>query len=145
MPYCGMAASSSRLFLPTMQAMKRLASKFFNQGMVCLFTAASLTMACAGQVNSTTVLPADLLARAEKGETVRVIVELQAAAEEIHTTQERVLQAISGTPYRVTRRYQAVPFLALEVSAEALRRLMQSPVVRRIQEDRALPPQENLP
>jgi hypothetical protein len=38
-----------------------------------------------------------------------------------------------------------VPFLALEVSAEALRRLAQSPVVRRIEEDRILHPQEKQP
>ena len=113
--------------------------------MMYLLAIAGFTLGCVDGVGSPALLPADLLIRAESGETVRVIVELQAGAEEIHATQELVLRAISGTPYRVTRQYQTVPFLALEVSAEALRRLMHSPVVRRIQEDRAFSPQEKTP
>jgi hypothetical protein len=74
-----------------------------------------------------------------------VIVELQAGPEKIQATQDLALGAIAGTRYRLTRRYQSVPFLALEVSAEALRRLARSPVVRRIEEDRVVHPQEQTP
>ena len=111
----------------------------------CLFAAVVLTVACDGPAHSGASLPADLLGRAEKEETVRVIVELESPPEEIRASQELVLRALEGTRYRVTRRYYAVPFLALEVSAEALRRLVQSPVARRIEEDRMVHPQEKTP
>ena len=74
-----------------------------------------------------------------------MIVELESLPEEIRASQELVLRALEGTGYRVTRRYRAVPFLALEVSPEALRRLVQSPVVRRIQADRVVEPQKETP
>jgi hypothetical protein len=125
--------------------MKPSTSKSFMGRVVCLFAAASLIVTCAGRADSITMLPADLLARAESGETVRVIVEFHAGVEDIHATQALILEAISGTSYRVMRQYRSVPFLALELSAEALRRLVQLPVVSRIQEDRAVPPQEKMP
>ena len=117
----------------------------FTRCLGYLFVAVGVIVACGGPARSGVSLPADLLGRAESGETVRVIVELQAEAEKIQATQDLVLEAIAGTCYRVTRRYQRVPFLALEVSAEALRRLAQSPVVRRIEEDRVVHPQEKTP
>ena len=117
----------------------------FTHCVECLFAAVVLTVACGGPAHSGASLPADLLGRAEREETVRVIVELQAGPEKIQATQDLALEAIAGTLYRLTRRYQSVPFLALEVSAEALRRLMQSPVVCRIQEDRAVRPHEKMP
>ena len=112
---------------------------------MCLLGAVLLEVACAGRVNSEAPLPTELLARAEREKTVRVIVELQGGREEIQASEVLVLQALDGTHYRVTRRYKSVPFLALEVSAEALQRLAHSPVVRRIQEDRAVTPQEETP
>jgi len=112
---------------------------------VCVCGAVVLAVACAGRVNSDAPLPAELLARAESEQAVRVVVELQGGLEEIQTSQALVLEALEGTHYRVTRRYQTIPFLALEVSAEALRRLAHSPVVRRIQEDRVASPQEKTP
>jgi hypothetical protein len=117
----------------------------FTRCVRCLFAAVVLTVACGGPAHSGASLPADLLGRAEREETVRVIVELQAGPEKIQATQDLALGAIAGTRYRLTRRYQAVPFLALEVSAEALRRLARSPVVRRIEEDRVVHPQEQTP
>ena len=117
----------------------------FSYCLGCLFTAVGVTVACGGPAHSGVSLPADLLGRAEREETVRVIVELQTVPEKIQATQDLVLGAIAGTCYRVTRRYQRMPFLALEVSAEALRRLAQSPVVRRIEEDRVVQPQEKTP
>jgi hypothetical protein len=121
------------------------ASTSFTRCVGCLFAAVVLTVACGGPAHSGASLPADLLGRAEREETVRVIVELQAGPEKIQATQDLALGAIAGTRYRLTRRYQAVPFLALEVSAEALRRLARSPVVRRIEEDRVVHPQEQTP
>ena len=112
---------------------------------VCLFGAVLLGVACAGRVNSEAPLPTELLARAEREKTVRVIVELQGGREEIQASEVLVLHALDGTDYRVTRRYKTIPFLGLEVSAEALRRLAHSPVVRRIQEDHAVEPQEKTP
>ena len=90
MPYCGMAANSSRLFL---------SSKAFTRRLCVPFCSVGLTMACAGRANSNTLLPAELLARVESGETVRVIVELQGEPEAVQTAQDRVLQEISGTQY----------------------------------------------
>jgi hypothetical protein len=128
-----------------MQTVKRWASLAFNRSLVCLLAAATLTVACAARVNSNTLVPAELVARAERGESVRVIIELHGGPDAVQTTQDRVIQEISGTQYRVTRRYKAVPILALEVSAEALHRLMQSKLVRKIQEDRSVHPQEKTP
>ena len=112
---------------------------------MCLLGTVLLGVACAGGANSEAPLPTELLARAEREKTVRVIVELQGGREGIQTSEVLVLQALDGTHYRVTRRYKRVPFLALEASAEALRRLAHSPVVRRIQEDHAVDPQEKTP
>jgi hypothetical protein len=112
---------------------------------MCVCAAVVLAVACAGRVNSDAPLPAELLARAESEQTVRVVVELQGGLADIQISQGLVLQALEGTHYRVTRRYQTIPFLALEVSTEALRRLAHSPVVRRIQEDRLASPQEKTP
>ena len=112
---------------------------------VCLLGAVLLGIACAGRVNSEAPLAPELLARAEREKTVRVIVELQGGRDEIQASEVLVLHALDGTHYRVSRRYKTIPFLGLEVSAEALRRLAHSPVVRRIQEDRAVEPQEKAP
>ena len=123
---------------------KSLAASSFTHRAVSFFATVVITVACAARVNGAS-LPAELLDRAEREETVRVIVELQAGAEDVPTAQKWALQAVEGTRYRVMRRYQTVPLLALEVSAEALRRLAQSPVVRRIQEDRVVHPQKETP
>ncbi len=90
-------------------------------------------------------LPAGLMGRAEAEGAVRVIVELEIGPGDIRAAQDAVLQALEGTTYRVTRRYRSVPFLALEASAEALRRLSGSPAVRRVQEDRVASPQTRTP
>ena len=124
-----------------------LPSSTYSRGRkaVYLLGAVLLGVACAGRVNSEAPLPPELLARAEREKTVRVIVELQGGLEEIQASEVLVRHALDGTHYRITRRYKSIPFLALEVSAEALQRLAHSPVVRRIQEDRAVPPQEKTP
>lgn len=90
-------------------------------------------------------LPADLLARAETEGSVRVIAELRVVSGDIGAAQNAVLQALAGAPHRILRRYATVPFLALEVSPEALRLLAASPAVLRIQEDRVAAPQRRAP
>jgi hypothetical protein len=74
-----------------------------------------------------------------------VIVELRVGSGGISAAQDAALRALEGTVHRVTRRYQGVPFIGLEVSAEGLRRLSGSPAVLRIQEDRAVAPQTRTP
>ncbi len=86
-------------------------------------------------------VPADLLRRAETEDRVRVIVEVKVDRRGIRGAQDEVLRVLESTDDRVTRRYTEVPFLVLEVSPEALRRLAASPAVLRIQEDRMVTPQ----
>ncbi len=81
-------------------------------------------------------IPPDLLGRAEAQGSVRVIVELRAGGADIPGAQDDLLRALAGTRYRVTRRFTAIPFLALEVPPEALRRLATLPGVVRVEEDR---------
>ncbi len=83
----------------------------------------------------------EMLQRAETEGRVRVIVELKVDRQGIRVAQDEVLRVLESTDHRVTRRYTEVPFLALEVSPEALRRLAASPAVLRIQEDRMVTPQ----
>jgi hypothetical protein len=90
-------------------------------------------------------LPAELLSRAEAEGTVRVIVELRVGPGGIPAAQDEALHALEGTAHRVTRRYKSIPFIALEASAEALRRLGGSPAVLRVQEDRVVAPQTRTP
>ena len=58
--------------------------------------------------------------------------------------REALLRALPSTSYRVTRVYDTIPFIALEVSGEALRVLKQSSLVRGIEEDALSAPQEVL-
>ncbi|HYB73316.1 MAG TPA: hypothetical protein VED18_08095 [Candidatus Sulfotelmatobacter sp.] len=90
-------------------------------------------------------LPAELLARAEAEGSVRVIVELRTGPGGIAAAQDAALHALEGTAHRVTRRYESIPFIGLEVSAEALRRLGGLSAVLRIQEDRVVAPQTRTP
>jgi len=90
-------------------------STYRGRKAVSLWGAVLLGVACAGRVNSEAPLPTELLARAEREQTVRVIVELQGGREAIQSSEVLVFHALDGTYYRVTRRYKSVPFLALEV------------------------------
>ena len=87
-------------------------------------------------------VPLEVRKRAESEGSVRVIVELKVGPGGIRAAQEEVLDSLRGTVHRVTRRFTQIPFLALEVSPEALRLLSISPAVLRIQEDRVVAPQE---
>jgi hypothetical protein len=104
-------------------------------------------------VASTTVAQApppsvdDLVAKAARQGTLRVIVEVKIAPpgppsrEAIAHAQELLLQELVGTSHRVIRRFDTIPFFGLEVTADALRRLGGSALVASIREDRLRMPQ----
>jgi len=54
---------------------------------------------------------------------------------EIAARGDQVLALLKGTHHRVHRRFQTVPFLALEIGPDALTRLQSAPVVARVVED----------
>jgi hypothetical protein len=107
-----------------------------------LLTVASIA---AGQPASPTI--DDLVAKAARQGTLRVIVELKMdppgppTPEAIARAQDLLLQELSGTSHHVLRRFATIPFLSLEATAEALRRLAGSALVAGIREDRVLRPQ----
>jgi hypothetical protein len=89
----------------------------------------------------------ELIAKAERQGTLRVIVEMKldppatASAAAIAEAQDRVLEEMAGTNHRVLRRFTTIPFIGLEVSVDALKRLGRSPHVAGIREDMVLRPQ----
>ncbi len=87
-------------------------------------------------------VPGEVLKSAEAEGSVRVVVELNVGHQGIRAAQDELLHELEGTRHRVTRRYEQIPFLALEVSPEALQVLDTSSAVVRVQEDRLLLPQE---
>lgn len=87
----------------------------------------------------------ELVARAEAEGSVRVIVELRVGSEGIGAAQDAVLRALAGARHRVTQRFSAIPFLALEASAEALHRLANLTEVIQVREDRLHAPQGKTP
>jgi hypothetical protein len=87
----------------------------------------------------------ELIAKAAREGPLRVIVELRAdsgppSRESIAAAQDLVLQELAGTSHRVIRRFTTIPFLALEASVDALRRLAASPRVAGVREDQVLRP-----
>jgi hypothetical protein len=95
--------------------------------------------------------PKALLDRAVREGTVRVLVQLQVAAEPegaltsaeavadqraIAVAQSALMAELVGARYRLIRTYETIPFLALEVSSDALRILEASSLVVGIEEDR---------
>ena len=97
-------------------------------------------------------VPKALVDRAAREATVRVLVQLQVAAEPegglasaeavaaqrkaIAVAQSALMAELVGTRYRLIKTYETIPFLALEVSSDALRILEASPLVVGIEEDR---------
>ena len=59
----------------------------------------------------------------------------------IAVAQSTLLAELAGTSYRVIRIYDTIPFLALEVSPDALQALEGSALVVSVQEDRPTSPQ----
>ncbi len=86
----------------------------------------------------------DLIAKATREGSIRVIVELKTdpspSREAIAAAQDLVLQELAGTRHRVLRRFTTIPFLGLEVSADALRSLTVSRGVAGIREDKLRAP-----
>jgi hypothetical protein len=89
----------------------------------------------------------ELVAKATRQGTLRVIVELKIdppgppSPEAIGQAQDHVLQELAGTGHRVLRRFTTIPFMGVEVSADALRRLGGSVHVAGVREDMVLRPQ----
>jgi hypothetical protein len=89
----------------------------------------------------------ELVAKAARQGTLRVIVEVKIdppgspSREAIAQAQDHVLQELVGTGHRVLRRFTTIPFMGLEVSADALRRLGGSAHVAGVREDRLRTPQ----
>ena len=97
-------------------------------------------------------MPEKLYCKALSEGSVRVIVQLRLSApaegqlgsadamvaqrQTIAAAQSTVLAGLAGTTFRVIRTYEAIPFLALEVSPDALRALEKSPLVAGMEEDR---------
>jgi len=97
-------------------------------------------------------VPKPLVDRAAQEGTVRVLVQLQVVAkpegelasaetvaaqrQAIAVAQSALMAELVGTRYRLIRTYETIPFLALDVSSDALRILEASPLVVGIEEDR---------
>ena len=60
----------------------------------------------------------------------------QVLAQAIESTSSSVIQGLAGTQYQVNRTYTTVPFLAMDVSLEALSELLSMPAVLNVVEDR---------
>lgn len=78
------------------------------------------------------------------GGTARVIVELRVAGMPpgvIASAQQHVIDALAGTPFRVSRRYARVPLLGLEIGAQSLAVLERlADLVARVVPDGRRPP-----
>lgn len=117
--------------------------------------AAALLAAVPAMAGAASLPPGDelqrLAAKARERGTVRVLAELDvpmrpaAALDEAQATTLRdaiavskgsLERALAGTGWRTTRTFQTVPFVALEVSPEALEVLGRTGVARRVSEDR---------
>jgi hypothetical protein len=89
----------------------------------------------------------DLVEKASRQGVLRVIVELKVdppgppSPETIARAQDHVLLELAGTGHRVLRRFRTIPFIGLEVTADALRRLGGSAHVAGVREDMVLRPQ----
>ena len=124
-----------------------------NAPRACVVGAAVMLLVgpAAGRTPAGSVLK-PLVDRAAREGTVRVLVQLQVAAESegglasaeavadqrkaIAVAQSALMAELVGTHYRLIRTYETIPFLALEVSSDVLRILEVSPLVVGIEEDR---------
>jgi hypothetical protein len=108
-----------------------------------------MLLAAPGRTAAEVTAPAleELITNATRQGTLRVIVELKIdpprppSREAIAEAQDGLLAELAGTRHRVIRRFTTVPFIALEVSADALRRLAGSLRVTGIREDQVSRPQ----
>ncbi len=102
------------------------------------------------------VVSDQLILKAQKEGSVRVIVQVSvpfkaegnlinslAVASQrkgITTAQDRLLQELRSTNYRITRRFETIPFVALEAGIQALAAVEQSGLVISVEEDRLSSP-----
>jgi len=121
-------------------------------GKMLAFLLAALALGSTAESEPTSVVPEKLYCKALSEGSVRVIVQLRLSAlpggqlgsadamvaqrQAIAAAQSTVLAGLAGTTFRVIRTYEAIPFLALEVSPDALRALEKSPLVASMEEDR---------
>ena len=93
---------------------------------------------------STAVVPAELLDKARRDGSVRVVVNLRVRSgpteEAVRTAREAVFGDLGTAPYRVVRQYATIPAIALVASTDALIRLAGSAHVTSVQEDIPLEP-----
>jgi subtilisin family serine protease len=105
-------------------------------------------------------IPPELVARAAREGTVRVIVQIDAPTvpegrlpaprsrllqrQRIAAAQDGLGAELAGTVHRTARRFRSIPFTALEVGPEALSRLERSARVVAVQEDRLHRPTLNV-
>ena len=126
---------------------------------VCVWLGLALTGTLPVASGAQATAPQTLQDRAQQEGPVRVIIELRlpsgrARAEgrlaspqaqqsqrlEISAAQKNVLARLAGKGHRVVHRFRTVPFVALEVSSDALSTLADDPTVARVVEDRLLAP-----
>jgi len=69
----------------------------------------------------------------------------QALSDQIANTAESVKMGLAGTNYRVFRVYKSIPYMAMEVTSEALSALELIPEVVDIAEDKAMPLSDPVP
>jgi|SRR5947208_15593593 len=86
---------------------------------------------------------ADLLHQAREQGHVRIIVKVardESAGETVEAAQNAVLKELAGTSFSLLHKYINSPFLALDVSPDALETLGRSPRVESIAADFSLQP-----
>jgi hypothetical protein len=101
------------------------------------------------------VVPTSMVREAERKGAVRAIVRLDqpftpegslgtagvsGQRESIHDMRSRLLDQLAGTSFRVVRRYPSIPYVALELTPEALRRVEASSLVAEVDRDRLAAP-----
>lgn len=89
-------------------------------------------------------IPDELLDRVGQQGHVAVVVELRVPwpgdEASIRVVQDGLLSKLARSPFRLNRRYATIPFIALDLSAAALRLVAASPLVVGITEDVVLGP-----
>ncbi len=145
--------------------MKKASHEIMPNGFAMKQRWAILCLALAGIALSSGILfaesekiPAELVAQAANNETIPVLVGLNvpwqlesslsenailAQRQAIHSVQDQLLRELSGTKYKVVRRYDVIPGLALEVGADALAVLQKSESVTNVLADKPLKPTDS--
>ena len=121
-------------------------------GLFSLAAALAMIGACLGCLaagadsgaRSMAVVPAELLERARREGSVRIVVNLRIGSgpteEAVRAAREALFGDLGTAAYRVVRQYATLPAVALAASADALIRLAGSPHVTSVQEDMPLEP-----